>query len=226
MLRLCWVLIIFILTSAMAFSDELILDNETVYQKRVMETGFRLLNANNIEKRITFYYIPENKVKAVHKHKSMIYTYKGLLPFIENDDELAAVLSKEIALLLDERHNLFRLCTMGFSPLKYDKKSDKKAVDYMVHAGYNPIGLITIINKTVPEKGLIDIAHYKGSERTVIVYRHIYEKYPQYLSKNIYLKNDAYQNFLHTTRPERRKIRTIQQERAKLHKHQIKKEMS
>ncbi len=215
MKRVCWVFIVFLIVSTTAVAEELILDKESVYQKKIMQTGVRILNANNIEKRVIFYYVPENKVKVIHSHNSIIRAYKGVIPFIENEDELAAALSKEIALLMDKRHSLFRLCTMGFSPLKYDKKSDKKAVDYMVKAGYNPIGMITLISKTVPETGLIDYSHYKGSERAAYIYKHIYEKYPQYLAHNEYLKNDSYQHFLFTSKSDRAQIRKIQQERIK-----------
>ena len=224
MMRICWVLITLLLLSTEVFADELILDKESGYQKDVMQTGVKILNANNIEKRVVFYYVPENKVKVTHSHDAVIRLYKGMLPFIEDENELAAAISKELALLIDKKHNLFRLCTMGFSPLKYDKKSDKKAVDYMVNAGYNPIGMITYINNTTPETGLIDYTHYKGSERVAYVYKHIYEKYPQYLAHNEYLKNDAYQHFLHTSKTERAQIRKIQKERVKMKKSKTNKE--
>ena len=37
--------------------------------------------------------------------------------------------------------------TMGLNSKKYEEKADKRAVDYMVKAGYNPVAYITVGNK-------------------------------------------------------------------------------
>ena len=36
---------------------------------------------------------------------------------------------------------------MGLNSKKYEEKADKRAVDYMVKAGYNPVAYITVGNK-------------------------------------------------------------------------------
>ena len=199
-------------------ADELRIDKDVQFQKNIMETGFRILNSNNIEKRITFYYVSDNKLKTkINTRCKTIYVYKGIFPVIDNENELAAILSTDIAKLLDSHAGFFRRFSISFSPRKYEVKSDKKAVDLMVKAGYDPVALINIINKTAAEKSWFEynIFHHNGSERVKYIYQYIYEKYPVYLAENQYLDTDYYQNFLRTTRSERRKVRKIQEQKIK-----------
>lgn len=187
------------------------------YQQKVMQTGFRLLNGSLYEKRMTFYF--ENSSKPdikINKRAKKVTITKGVFPFIDNDDELAAALSTAIASLTDAQDGFFRRFSMGFSPRKYEMKADKKAVDIMVKAGYNPIGLIDFIAKTDKESSWFEYnpCNHNGSERMTYIYRYIYEKYPIYLAQNEYLKEDSYQNFLRTSKEERKKIRNLQLHRA------------
>ena len=67
----------------------------------------------------------------------------------------------------------------------------------MVNAGYNPIGLITYINKAFPQKRFDRFSSTNlTSKRLAIIYEYIYTKYPYYLANNKYLETDSYQNFL------------------------------
>lgn len=112
---------------------------------------------------------------------------------------------------------------MGYNPRKYEIKADRRAVDYLVRAGYNPIGLITVYNKLLAEPSAFCesfLIKHKGSERILSVYDYIYQKYPYFIAHNDYLKTLSYQNFLKTSKQERKKIRLIHQARMKLlHKH-------
>lgn len=125
------------------FADELRLDKEAKYQKQVMQIGYRVLNANQIDKRMTFFYVNSKDVNAVTALRSkQISVYKGLLPLLDSDDELAAVICHEIAHGLDAHKGLWRRLTMAGSSKSYEFKADKKGVDLMVNAGYNPIAMI------------------------------------------------------------------------------------
>ena len=217
--------VLLVITTLLTFSintvlaDELRPDKDKKCQNDVMETGFRLLNANNYKKRMTFYYIPENKVKTkINIKQKRIYIYKGVFPFIEDANELAAVMSLDMARLMDQQAGFFRKFSISFSPRKYEVKADKKAVDLMVKAGYNPVALINLINKTAKEPSWFEynIFHHKGSERTAYIYHYIYEKYPVFIAQNEYLKSAYYQNFLRTSKKDRKKSKLIQQERIKL----------
>ena len=67
----------------------------------------------------------------------------------------------------------------------------------MVKAGYNPIALITFINKAFPQH-YQDVISNKNltSKRLAVIYEYIYTKYPYYLANNEYFENPHYQNFL------------------------------
>lgn len=218
MKKLILCLVALILTTSVCFADELRLDKETQYQKKVMEVGFRILNANQIDKRMTFYYTNTKDVNAAaYGASKRICLYKGLLPFIDNDDELAAILSHEIAHGIDFHEGYLRRVAMSFRPSKYEKKADKKAVDLMVNAGYNPVAIIIILNKITGEPNFSDDfgvrTHPVGSARLAYVYEYIYAKYPAYLADNEYKNNLYYQNFLLISKKDRNLIRQKYQDK-------------
>ena len=217
--RFVWGALVVLLALNPVFADELRLNSDINIQKAIKQTGFSLLNANNYEQRVTFCYIPKNKPKTkINKRLNKICVYKGLLPYVEDTNELAALLSLEIAKLMDIKADFFRQFSISYSPRKYEMKADKKAADLMVKAGYNPVALINYINKTAPEPDWFEynIMHHKGSGRTAYIYQYIYEKYPVYLAQNNYLKDFEYQNFLRITPAQRKKVRIIQEERIKI----------
>lgn len=203
--------------SKSCLADELRLDSDTKYQKQVMETGFKILNTNNLtDNRMTFYYVTENKAKVTSSNKyKRIYVYKGIFTYLEDENELAALIATEMGHLMDMQAGFFRRFSVSFSPRKYELRADKKAVDLMVKAGYDPVALINIINKTEKEENWFEynIFHHNGSERTKKIYGYIYEKYPVFLADNKYLKTPYYQNFLRTTKKDRHKVRSIQEEK-------------
>ena len=80
---------------------------------------------------------------------------------------------------------------------KFETVADKRAVDYMVNAGYNPLALIVYINKTCPQKRFDKFSrHNLTSKRLARIYEYITYKYPDYLKNNDYINNEYYQNFL------------------------------
>lgn len=197
------------LTFNCCFADELRLDKEAKYQKQVMQIGFRILNANQIDKRMTFFYVNNKTVNASTSGPSKsIAVYKGLLPLIDTDDELAAILSHEIAHGIDMHKGLWKRLTMSASQ-SYEFKADKKGVDLMVNAGYNPVAMIIILNKITHEANWFELSdtHPNGSKRLIAVYAYIYAKYPEYLIDNEYKNNIYYQNFLLTSKAERAKVK-------------------
>lgn len=201
---------IIVIGNTSVLADELHLDKETKYQKQVMEIGYRILNANRIEKRMTFHYVPSKTVNALASGQNKgVYIYKGLLPYLDNDNELAGVIGHEIAHNMDFHAGYLRRIAMTFAPKKYEKKADVRAVDYLVKAGYNPVSMIIALNKITGEPSWFEesSSHPKGSERLAYVYEYIFKKYPAYLVDNDYKANIYYQNFLITSKGDREKIR-------------------
>ena len=93
------------------------------------------------------------------------------------------------------------------APKKYELFADKRAVDYMVYAGYNPLGLITYISKANPQKRYDTVSCSNlTSKRLATIYEYILTKYPQFLISNDYLENDVYQNFLLNSTENRLKL--------------------
>ena len=210
-------LIIFIFLIAMptfAF-DENQLQKEWNIQTKIDDIGAKLLNANKIDKRIVFAYNKEEK-KSLLKidpaiTKRQVVLYEGSLTYIENDDELAAYLARGILHAIKSYHGAFDGYLGSFqvkaAPKKFELVADKRAVDFMAHAGYNPVGLITFIQKSCPQKRF-DRFSTKNltSKRLAHIYEYIYTKYPYYLVNNPYKENEHYQNFLLTSLNNRRML--------------------
>ena len=65
----------------------------------------------------------------------------------------------------------------------------------MVKAGYNPLGLITYIHKTVPQARQDKISSNNlTSKRLANIYEKIYMQYPSFLVNNTYIKQMALTN--------------------------------
>lgn len=195
-------------------TDEKILLNQSI-QSRVNDIGAKLLNANRIEQRIVFVYDEKGKDSLLKIDKSVtsreIVLYGSEYKFIQNDDELAAYLSRGILAAMKSYHGFFKgylsALQLKAAPKKFEVVADKRAVDFMVAAGYNPIGLITFIQKSCPQKRYDTISTKNlTSKRLAIIYEYIYTKYPYFLSNNSYLENEHYQNFLLTSQENRKML--------------------
>ena len=195
-------------------TDEKILLNQSI-QSRVNDIGAKLLNANRIEQRIVFVYDENGKDSLLKIDKSVtsreIVLYGSEYQFIQNDDELAAYLSRGILAAMKSYHGFFKgylsALQLKAAPKKFEVVADKRAVDFMVAAGYNPIGLITFIQKSCPQKRYDTISTKNlTSKRLAIIYEYIYTKYPYFLSNNSYLENEHYQNFLLTSQENRKML--------------------
>ncbi|MBP3820592.1 hypothetical protein J6G99_02985 [bacterium] len=208
-------LIVFVLVSFVQPVFAWDVKNVDELQTRMNSVGFRILNSNRIENRFTFMAI--NRVYTrdfwtdVSSVNRIVWIKPVVLPYIDSDDELAAILSHSIAHGTDSYEGILRgyisILNYWVAPNKYDLKADKAAVDYMVNAGYNPLALITILNK-IGKQYRYDIFsnHTLVSRRMMLIYEYIYTKYPNILVDNDYKDNIYYQNFLLTSRKNRMKL--------------------
>lgn len=188
--------------------------NDFVY-KKVTQTGYRILNANQIEKRVTFdvenKFKDKDKIKASSDKKSRsALLHSAIVPYIDDENELAAVISYKIANQLQYRSKHSAKKFDSF-PLVKGSKADLVAVDLMVKAGYNPVAMITMLNKIVEEPAFwyerIGSSRTRGTDRLACVYEYIYVKYPAYLVDNDYKNNLFYQNFLLTSKTPRELVK-------------------
>ena len=169
-------------------------------EQKVMTVAQKILYANKINKRIPLE-VKRNTTTinaTSNPYYKTVTMYTGMLPYFDNDDELAYVLSHEIAHSIDSYGGAIKLVAMNVNSKSYEMKADLKGIDYMVTAGYNPVAAIIMGTKLFQEPiwdwGFTS-THPKGSKRVMAMYKYIYKKYPQYLTSEM-TKNIVYQNFL------------------------------
>lgn len=182
-------------------------------QNKINQIGFRILNSNKIPYRITFFY--NNNAKTINAYSAFfdrsITIYKGIILIADDEDEIASVLAHEISHSVDGYQGIlrgyFQEVKYLLSPKKYEYKADKRAVDYLVNAGYNPLAIIVMDTKMMSQYRY-DVfgTHPLSSRRVMEVYEYIYGKYPSFLAHNKYADNIYYQNFLLTSEKNRKKL--------------------
>lgn len=214
MKRVLNIFIVLFLASTSCLADtERSLGEVTSIQMRMNNVGMKVLNANRLDKRVVFVYDEKSKSKRLKSDKTItkkqVIMYETLYKFIENDDELAAYVSREIPAAIRSYQGLgngiLGTTKLKVAPKKYELVFDKLAVDYMVKAGYNPLGLITFINKTCPQARQDKLSNKNlTSKRLANIYERIYINYPYFLKNNVYLENESYQNFLLTSQKNRK----------------------
>ena len=190
------------------------IQKESAVQKRLNDVGVSILNSNKIDGRVVFVYDKTEVKEKLKLDKTSVdrqiivygYDYK----FIEDDNELAAFLSRRIAEAYRSYPGLFkgRLNSLKIkaAPKKYQIIFDKIGVDYMVRSGYNPVAMITLVNKSYPQKRGDSLTNNATSKRLAKIYEHICVKYPYYLVNNEYYNNKNYQNFLLTSQDNRKML--------------------
>lgn len=210
--------ILVVLALSVLCTSTSLVEAKTMTSNDIAPIGFRILQSNNIQKRMVFKTtsaIKNPRAALDYKPESISLDYTGRVLWVHGDalnladdeNELAGLLSYGVALGEDSYKGMFR---GFFSPASYainskmkENNADKRAVDYMAHAGYNPIGLITYYNKTLAQTRY-EWCHYYplATKRMMNIYEYIYKNYPQYLKNNVYEDNIYYQNFLANTQKE------------------------
>ena len=188
--------------------------------KKVNNIGNKLLLSNNIDDFVRFEVSRKMTVNAYANHEGVVHVYKGLLDYVENEDELAFVIGHEIAHITydDTKRNMIRKgliiaaaaaggvavgagsgsgsaggATAGgvlaggkLANNKMNRgveaRADISGIDYMVKAGYNPLGAISMINKIMDRRWDGMHGHPSGDKRLMKAYQHIVQKYPKYLA--------------------------------------------
>ena len=212
----------------MDFSDMIINEGpvtmENIWKKlgkreeKINLVGSKILNANKIPNRVNFVLARGNYTlnAATYYSTKTVKIYTGLFNYIDNDDELAAILSHEIAHDMDFYDGFGKLIVMKFNSKAYEYKADEIGIDYMVKAGYNPLAMITIMNK-IGGESIFDwgtfTSHPKTSSRLMKDYEYIYKKYPSYLTSPM-AKNIYYVNWTHTAQKDIQKFQQREKERA------------
>jgi beta-barrel assembly-enhancing protease len=148
----------------------------------------------------TFNIIEEDDINAFCVPGGSIYVYRGLLNFVESDQELAAVLAHEvthashhhmvyllkkqasmqntaaIALLAamiggsksSDLNNillgvqLYQIAKVNGYGMQAERDSDRGAVYYMHQSGFNPVGLLTFLERLAKRPEFVDYGIYRS----------------------------------------------------------------
>ena len=203
------------------FANTEITSTKEVIRRRqlIQNVGYKLLNANRIDKRMIFAYAHNKKeanAYACGRYRTITVT-KGMMDNIDSEDELAAVIGHEISHQLDHYKGIFKgyFSFTVFKPQarREEIKADLRSIDFLVNAGYNPVASIIIFNKMLNQPRYEwYLSHPLGSRRLAKAYEYIYVKYPYFLVNNEYIKNPVYQNFLLTSKENRLKLKDALEE--------------
>ena len=216
MRKLFFILTILISFNNFVLAGEYALIENNKIQNHINEIGTQILNSNRLEKRVVFVYDDEEKMEYLKDMKPLtkrqVVVYEHAYKSVANDDELAAYISREIPNAIRSYDGIgngwLSSVKIKAAPKKYELVFDKLAVDYMVKAGYNPLGLITYINKTSPQVRQDRFSNKNlTSKRLAYIYEKIYSQYPNFLINNEYIDNEYYQNFLLTSLENRKKVK-------------------
>jgi len=176
--------------------------NSEAALNRVNTIGTKLLKANNVNYDIEFKVSNEEDVNAYANLDKEIYVYKGLLEFVDNDEELAGVIGHEmghiinghcakqgvlgtafavVANMMTKNETVSAIgTTLAQSKLSRNDEfeADISGVDLMIKAGYNPLAMVSLLNK-ISGDAYIDIlqTHPSGEKRILNVYDYIAYNY-------------------------------------------------
>lgn len=193
-----------------------------IYEEKVLNIGTKIIHANKLEKRVVI--ITNRNAKVINASASptqkSVNIYTGILPYCDNDDELAYLIGHETAHCLDFYDGFMKwFFVMTFNKKQYEYKADLVGIDLMVKAGYNPIAAICAANKILDESfwdNFFFWSHPQGSKRILAMYKYIYVKYPWALDTDM-VHNVNYENFVFYSQKEinefkqEKKIRNLRQ---------------
>lgn len=193
--------------------------------KKVNAIGANILAKNKLPAQIVFKVSEDEGVNAYSNIDNEIYVQRGLLQFVQNDDELAAVISHEVGHIVNAhmpKQGLISAMISYFtskvtnekvksgvgtvselSMLKLSRsdeyESDLTGADLMIQAGYNPLAMISILNKICGNYVDVIENHPSGDKRTMGVYDYLTYNYPQTIKKGF--ATTSYSSFLIYAQP-------------------------
>lgn len=176
--------------------------------KRVNTIGQKLLTQNGLPTQVTFKVSDDTTVNAYANINKEIYVYKGLLQYVQNDDELAGVIGHELAHIIHahcakqtilssvvnsaftgiaNQTNNTKLATTSqytseLTTLKLSRNDEYEAdltgMELMMKAGYNPLAMVSVLNKICENSIDFLQSHPSGDKRVVALYDYLTYNYP------------------------------------------------
>ena len=225
MKKLFGILLCFVLSAAGAFAASYNTSTNWFDTKNVSHLntiGQNIIKANKMHSTVTFKVTDNADMNASNTNTTQyVYIYSGDLKYVENDNELAAVVAHEIGHLVNGHYtksSLLNGAISSFNPTTSSEKgaatvdllkaissskvskdnqkeADITAVDLMMSAKYNPLALISVVYKSDIAKngGLLD-SDLSCEERIMNIYDYANYNYPEQVKANY--KTDSYQQAL------------------------------
>lgn len=171
------------------------------FEKKVFQVGQKLLQDNHIHEAISFRILQDRQeVNAfASEGGNIVIVTKGILSYLDSDDELAAVLAHEISHIIlrhqvdypDETRTdrvLQRVLGLGLGlgieplqdSIEFDKEQQKEldadrfGIHLMIKSGYNPEAMLSVMQKLAGDGSYIWRTHPMGSHRLKAIQRHIH----------------------------------------------------
>lgn len=185
--------------------------DKTATQKRLNNIVYIIVKKNNLPSGITVKLENKDEANAYATLNKEIYVYTGMLKVATTDEELAAIMAHEMGHILNG-HNAKQtilnsviksvasstnpqtnaqalgviaaqeLSTSNLSR-KDEMEADITAIDLLHNAGYNPLALISVLNKVCGNYIDVISTHPSGEKRLQNAYDYIDYNYPQWTKK-------------------------------------------
>lgn len=194
--------------------------------QRVNTIGQKLLVKNNLPTKITFKVMETDEINAFANADKEIYVFTGLLKFVDSDDELAAVIAHEIGHIVNNhvaKQNVINTMTStaiynanidarlkvganianNMTMLKMSRTDEYEAditgTDLITKAGYNPLAMVSLLNKISGNYVDLISTHPSGDKRTMNVFDYITYTYPA--KAKLGYNSASYKSFMNFAAP-------------------------
>lgn len=183
----------------------------TAAQKRLNNIAYVLIKKNTLPDGMTVKVEVNDEANAYATMNKEIYVYSGMFNVATTDEELAAIMSHEMGHILNG-HNAKQsiltsliqsitgsikadttakavgvIAAQELSTSKISRKdefeADITAVDLLHNAGYNPLSLISVLNKICGNYVDVVSSHPSGEKRLQNVYDYVDYNYPEWTKK-------------------------------------------
>lgn len=224
MKKLLGILLCFILSAAGAMAASYTTSTNWFDTKNVNQVntiGQNIIKANKMPATVTFKVTDNQDMNSDSTYTQTVYIYSGDLKYVENDNELAAVVASEIGHLVNGHYSKSTILNGALSSLnpntttdkatatvdllkaissnkiskENQKEADITAVDLLMSAKYNPLALISVVYKSdlAVSGGILD-SNLSCEDRIMNIYDYTNYNYPAQVKANY--KTDSYQKAL------------------------------
>lgn len=194
--------------------------NEAQETDAVNRIGKALLAQSKIpsSRQVAFYVVQKDEVNAYTDQNNNVVVYKGILSYLEKEDELAFIIAHELG-HVEQYHvvrGIFRNGLMSIltsfigtatktgnlsgvagnmANKKFSRndefKADQRGIDFLVNTGYNPLASISVLYKIGTNYTDLWADHPSTDKRITKDYAYIQKNYPQFIEKGF--QSSSYQ---------------------------------